>query len=157
MNSAEPLRAAVTETPLGRPAILSPAFIAEGVFVHLSGQGPLVDGAYSPATVEEETALTLDNLETVLAASGSSLANVVRAGVYLADIADFEAMNRVWLERFAEPRPARTPIQAGALPGGIKVEIDCVALLAAEWRDRLRGTARAGTVADFASIRDAAA
>ncbi len=157
MTTPEPLRAAVTATPLGRPGILSPAFIAEGCFVHVSGQGPLADGGYVPGTIQEETRRTLDNLATVLAASGSSLQHVVRCGVYLADIADFDGMNEVWAECFAsDRRPSRTTIQAAALPGGIRVEIDCVAVLAAGWRERLADAPRAD-VLDFAAIRDASA
>jgi len=128
-SETDKMKAAVTVTPAGAPGILSPAVIAEGRFVHLSGQGPLVDGVYTPASFEQEARQTLANLETVLKASGSSLEQVVRCGVFLADLADMDAFNAVWGEVFAEPRPARTTIQAGALPGGIKVEVDCVALL----------------------------
>jgi 2-iminobutanoate/2-iminopropanoate deaminase len=157
MTTPEPLRAAVTVTPLGRPDILSPAFIADGCFVHVSGQGPLADGAYVPGTIQEETRRTLDNVATVLEASGSSLRHVVRCGVYLTDLADFDGMNEVWSDYF-EPdrRPARTTIQAAALPGGIRVEIDCVAVLAGEWRQRLT-SAPSADVLDFAAIRGASA
>lgn len=54
---------------------------------------------------------------------------MVRCGVYLVDIADFDEMNAVYAEAFPTPRPARTTIQVAGLPGGIKVEIDCVAVL----------------------------
>jgi 2-iminobutanoate/2-iminopropanoate deaminase len=53
----------------------------------------------------------------------------VRCGCFLADINDFDAMNGVYAGYFSEPRPARTTVQVAALPGGIKVEIDCVVLL----------------------------
>ena len=53
----------------------------------------------------------------------------MRCGVFLADISDFSAMNDVYATFFADPRPARTTVQVAALPGGIKVEIDCVVAL----------------------------
>ena len=53
----------------------------------------------------------------------------MRCGVFLADIDDFAAMNGVYATYFPEPKPARTTVQVAALPGGIKVEIDCVVLL----------------------------
>ena len=65
----------------------------------------------------------------MLAAAGSSLAHVVRTTVYLADLGHFARMNAVYERRFqGRPRPARSTIQAGALPRGVAVEIDVVAL-----------------------------
>jgi 2-iminobutanoate/2-iminopropanoate deaminase len=107
----------------------SPAVVAEGRFVYVSGQGPLCDDGYTPDTVAAETRLVLENLFRILAAAGAGPADVVRCGVYLADIAGFDEMNAVYAEAFPAPRPARTTIQVAALPGGIKVEIDCVAVL----------------------------
>ncbi len=72
----------------------------------------------------------LENLATVLAQAGASLADVVRCGVYLADLGDFAAMNAVYARTFPDPKPARTTVGA-ALVAGFKVEIDCVAVLPA--------------------------
>ena len=113
-------------TPAGA---YSPGIIAEGRFLYVSGQGPLSDGAYEPATIEEETRLTLENVGRILASAGADYADVVRCGVFLADIKDFAAMNGVYASFFPEPKPARTTVQVAALPGGIKVEIDCVVAL----------------------------
>jgi 2-iminobutanoate/2-iminopropanoate deaminase len=110
-------------TPVGA---YSPGIIAEGRFLYVSGQGPLIDGRYEPAAIEEETRITLENIGRILASAGAGFDDVVRCGVFLADIADFDAMNGVYAPFFNEPRPARTTVQVGALPGGIKVEIDCV-------------------------------
>jgi 2-iminobutanoate/2-iminopropanoate deaminase len=63
----------------------------------------------------------------VLAAAGKTLDDVVRAGVFLADMADFAVMNAVYERRFATPYPARTCVQAAALPLGARVEIEVVA------------------------------
>ncbi|MBS1882255.1 MAG: RidA family protein [Actinobacteria bacterium] len=112
-------------TPAGA---YSPGVIAEGRFVFVSGQASLRDGAVVSGTVEEETRLALANLGAVLADAGAGLEDVVRVGVYLADIEDFAAMNAVYAELMPAPLPARTTIGAD-LPG-IKVEIECVAVLA---------------------------
>jgi 2-iminobutanoate/2-iminopropanoate deaminase len=105
----------------------SPGVIAEGRFVYVSGQGPLRDGEVVSGTIEEETELVLENVASVLAEAGASLADVVRCGVFLADLDDFAAMNEVYGRTFPEPLPARTTV--GAQLPGIKVEIDCVAVL----------------------------
>ena len=104
----------------------SPGIVAEGRFVFVSGQGPLLDGVYVPGTIVEETRLTLDNLLAVLAASGSGPDDVVRCGVWLADLADFAAMNSVYAEVFPDPKPARATVQAELLVG--RIEIDCIAV-----------------------------
>jgi 2-iminobutanoate/2-iminopropanoate deaminase len=66
-------------------------------------------------------------MKAILEAAGSSLDRVVKCNVYLKDINDFAAMNEVYGSMFKPPYPARTTIQAGALPGGISVEIECIA------------------------------
>jgi 2-iminobutanoate/2-iminopropanoate deaminase len=109
--------------------VLAPAVLVEDRFLYVSGHGPLRDGEYTPDSIEAETRLTLANLEATLAAAGSSLEQVVRVGVFLADLDDLGAMNAVYAEVFQPPRPARTTVGVAALPGGIKVEIDCVALV----------------------------
>jgi len=109
----------------------SPAVIGEGRFVHVSGQGAIRDGAYVAGSPGEEIRLAIENLFTILAAAGAGPADVIRCGVYLTDMADFDEMNAVYMELFPEPRPARTTIGVAALPGGIRLEIDCVAVLPA--------------------------
>jgi 2-iminobutanoate/2-iminopropanoate deaminase len=105
----------------------SPGIIAEGRFVYVSGQGPIRDGVVIGESVGEQTKITLDNLAAVLAEAGAGLADVVRCGVFLADMTDFDAMNRVYADVFPRPLPARTTV--GAALAGIRVEIDCVAVL----------------------------
>jgi 2-iminobutanoate/2-iminopropanoate deaminase len=105
----------------------SPGIVAEGRFVYVSGQGPLRDGEQVSGTIEEETEVALSNLASVLGEAGASLSDVVRCGVFLADLDDFAAMNEVYERTFPEPLPARTTV--GALLPGIKIEIDCVAVL----------------------------
>ena len=83
---------------------------------------PLAD---EPVDVQTERAL--DNLAAVLEAAGSSLEDVLKTTVYLADIDDFEAMNEAYASYFEADPPARSAVQAGALPLGMAVEIEAVA------------------------------
>jgi 2-iminobutanoate/2-iminopropanoate deaminase len=103
--------------------------IVEGDFIFLAGQGctnPRT-GKTELGDVRSETKQTFENIRAVLQAAGSSLDAVVKCNVYLRDINDFAAMNEVYATFFSAPFPARTTIQAGALPGGIAVEIECIA------------------------------
>jgi 2-iminobutanoate/2-iminopropanoate deaminase len=109
-------------------APLSAAVVAEGRFAFVSGQVPFRDGQFVDGTIEEQTALTLENLRAVLEQAGATPADVVRVNVYLADIADFQAMNGVYSGFFPDPKPARTTVGV-TMAGPFKVEIDCVALL----------------------------
>jgi 2-iminobutanoate/2-iminopropanoate deaminase len=103
--------------------------IVEGDFIFLAGQGPTnpATGKVEMGDVTSETKQTFANMKAILEAAGSSLDKVVKCNVYLRDIKDFAAMNEVYKTMFQPPYPARTTIQAGALPGGIAVEIECVA------------------------------
>jgi 2-iminobutanoate/2-iminopropanoate deaminase len=110
-------------------APFSAAVVAEGRFAYVSGQGAMVDGAYTPSDIATETAQALANIAGILTGIGSGREHVVRCGVFLADIADIAAMNEVYSAFFAPHKPARTTVQVAALPNGFRVEIDCVALL----------------------------
>lgn len=120
------------------PAAIGPysqAIVVESVaplgLVFTSGQIPL-----DPQTMQvvgddirTQTIQVLSNLRAVLEAAGSSLQRVVRTTVYLADMADFAAMNEVYAEAFHPARPARSTIQAARLPRDVRVEIDAVAII----------------------------
>ena len=103
--------------------------IVEGNFVFVAGQGPInpATGKREMGDVRSETKRIFENIRAILEAAGSSLDHVVKCNVYLRDITDFAAMNEVYQTYFSAPFPARTTIQAGALPGGIAVEIECIA------------------------------
>ncbi len=107
----------------------SPGIIAEGRFVYVAGQVPTRDGVVVGETAAEQTIVALENMAAVLGAAGASLADVVRCGVYLNDMADFAEMNEAYAARFPAPLPARTTVGVSLL--GFKVEIDCVAVLPA--------------------------
>jgi reactive intermediate/imine deaminase len=99
--------------------------IRSGGFLFLAGQGPFRhDGSKVEGSFEEEARQTLSNLEAVAQAAGASLADAVRVGVYLRDMSNFPAMNRVYAEFFRDPMPARTTIQSD-LPG-FEIEVDAV-------------------------------
>ncbi len=77
--------------------------------------------------IQHETRVTLTNIQRILEGSGSSLADVVKVNVYLADERDFAQMNEVYIEFFGKDRPARTTIGCKFANTTMKVEIDCIA------------------------------
>jgi 2-iminobutanoate/2-iminopropanoate deaminase len=98
--------------------------------VFVSGQGATdpATGQLAGPDVATQTAQCLANVESILEAAGSSLQHVLRCGVFLVDMAEFPQMNEVYSRVFGDHRPARTTIQAAALPGkGLRVEIDAIA------------------------------
>lgn len=105
----------------------SPA-VRAGDFIFVSGQVPVdpTTNQLVPGDVKTETRQVLSNIRRVLEGAGSSLADVVRCGVFLANGADFAAMNEVYAEFFGEQKPARTTVVTG-FAADIKVEIDCIA------------------------------
>lgn len=103
--------------------------VKAGSWVFVSGQIPLGrDGNLAGTTIEEQTRVVLENLGTILRAAGSSLDRVVKTTVYLADLADFAAMNQVYGSYFPEASPARATVQVAGLPRGVRVEIDAIAM-----------------------------
>lgn len=108
----------------------SQGIIANG-FVFTAGQIPLVPGTkqFVEGGIKEQTRQSLTNIKGVLEAAGTSMGNVVKTTVFLADIADFAEFNSVYSEFFPDNPPARSTVQAGGLPAGALVEIEAVALL----------------------------
>lgn len=106
--------------------------IKAGGFVFASGQIPIdpETGAFVPGGVGEQTEQVLKNLSAVLEAAGSSLAQVVKTTVFLADMSEFSAMNEVYGKFFTSAPPARATVAAAGLPRDARVEIEAVALLA---------------------------
>ncbi|MGH9400802.1 MAG: RidA family protein, partial [Terriglobia bacterium] len=121
------MRKVVRSADIPKPrGVYSPAIVADG-FVFVSGQG-----AVNPKTnelelgdIRSEARQTLRNIQAILEAAGSSLRDVVRLGVFLADMKDFEVMNEVFREFFPEDPPARSTV--GAQLPKIKIEIDAIA------------------------------
>jgi len=77
--------------------------------------------------IAEQTRVTLDNVAKVLEAAGTSLQHVVKVGVFLRDMKDFDAFNRVFRDYFKGVQPARTTVEASAPRAGVNVEIDAIA------------------------------
>jgi len=100
--------------------------------IFVSGQGGTdpTTGRLAGPDVETQTMQCLKNVQAILEAAGSGLKHVLRCGVFLIDMRDFQQMNAVYAQMFGEHRPARTTVQAAGLPGdGLRVEIDAVAYL----------------------------
>lgn len=100
-----------------------------GNIVFVSGQIPVNPATGTMAeTIEEQTEQSLNNVKNILAAAGLTMANVIKTSVFLADLSDFAAMNKVYESFFAAPFPARSCVQVAAIPKGAKVEIECIAV-----------------------------
>ena len=116
----------------GAPAALGPysQAVRAGHMLFVSGQLPLdpVTGQLTPGGAGPQTDRVLQNARAILAAAGASLADVARTTVYLADLAEFGAMNEAYGRYFGAPAPARATVQAAALPLGARVEIDLIAV-----------------------------
>lgn len=93
-------------------------------WVAISGQVGQVDRVVVPGGIEAETTQALHNLAAELSRHGLTLADVVKATVFLTSMDDYDAMNAVWANHFAEPRPARSAVQVVALPLGAHVEVE---------------------------------
>jgi 2-iminobutanoate/2-iminopropanoate deaminase len=125
----EHLRNAIVTEKAPKPLGPYSQAVVDGELIFVAGQGCTnpQTGKLELGDVRSETKRTFENMRAILEAAGSSLDDVLKCNVYLRDIDDFAAMNDVYKTFFSAPFPARTTIQAGALPGGIAVEIECIA------------------------------
>ncbi len=107
----------------------SQAIIA-GDFVFTAGQIALVpaSGEVVATDIVGQTEQVLRNLAAILEAAGSRMSKVVKTTVYLADMAEFSAMNEVYARHFGDHKPARSTVQAAGLPKNVRVEIDAIAV-----------------------------
>jgi 2-iminobutanoate/2-iminopropanoate deaminase len=105
--------------------------IRAGNLLFCSGQIPIdpATGEFVSGGVAEQTEQVLRNLSAVLSSGKSSLSQVVKTTVFLADMDDFTAMNEVYGRFFGENPPARATVQAARLPRDARVEIDAVAIV----------------------------
>lgn len=102
-----------------------------GSLVFTAGQIPFTSEGESKAdaSIAAQTELALDNVTAVLSEAGAELTDVLKTTVFLADIEDFEEMNETYATYFEEEPPARSAVQAGALPKGVGVEIEAIAVV----------------------------
>ena len=100
-----------------------------GDLIFTSGQIPLDPATQALVTgdVREQTERVMENLGAVLQAAGAGFEHVVKATIFLADLADFATVNEVYGKRFPTNPPARSTVQVAALPKGARVEIDLIA------------------------------
>jgi 2-iminobutanoate/2-iminopropanoate deaminase len=117
----------------GAPRPLGPYSqgLASGKRIYVSGQGPRIPGGPTPEGIEAQTRQVLTNIKNILEAGGGTMDQVVKSTVHLADLADFEVFNKVYMSFFNPPYPVRTTV-GSALLGGILVEIDVIAEIPAD-------------------------
>ncbi len=115
------------------PAALGPysQALKAGGFVWCSGQIPIdpATNTIVATTIEDQTRQAIGNLRAVLEAAGTDLSHVVKTTVFIKDMNDFAALNKVYAELFGETKPARSCVEVARLPKDVKVEIECVAAL----------------------------
>ena len=113
------------------PAAIGPysQAIAANGFLFISGQLPIdpATGNFAEGGIRELTRQSLENVKSILAEAGLTLADVVKTTVFLADMSDFAAMNEVYAEYFTAPAPARSAVAVKTLPKGGLVEIEVIA------------------------------
>lgn len=117
------------------PAAIGPysqgVVVSGGRTLYSSGQialDPASGGLVGDGDVAAQTRQVLDNLAAVLEAAGMTFSDVVKAGIFLADMGDFATVNGLYAERFSEAPPARSTVQVARLPKDVLVEIDVVAV-----------------------------
>jgi 2-iminobutanoate/2-iminopropanoate deaminase len=127
----------------GRPAglakrAINPPGTAEGLpfsngilvgnTLYVAGQAGLDKGKSRPGGIGPETQAALENIKKIVGSAGLRMEDVVSVNVYLADMADFGEMNKVYKTFFPEPRPTRATVQVAALVGNARVEISAIAV-----------------------------
>lgn len=119
----------ILETP-SAPAAIGPYNVAveAGGLVFFSGQVALVpDGGRAPDDIESQTHQVMGNIRAVLSDVGLGFGDVVKTTIFLADIDDYPVVNEIYAGYVGGDPPARSAVQAGALPGGFLIEIEVVA------------------------------
>ena len=104
--------------------------IEAGGMVFASGQVPIdhATDQFVSGGIKEQTRQSLTNARSILQQAGTDLSHVVKTTVFLADMADFAAMNEVYAEFFSQPYPARSAVAVKQLPKGALVEVECIAV-----------------------------
>jgi reactive intermediate/imine deaminase len=105
--------------------------VRAGNLLFLSGQIGLLPGTMElvPGGIQAETRQTLQNIKATLEKYGSSMSAVIKCTVFLADIAEWAAMNEIYVEFFPDSPPARSALGTSGLALGARTEIECIAAL----------------------------
>lgn len=123
------MRKAITGPDIPTAGPYSPAVRAGG-FLFISGQIPVDrEGKLVPGGIEDQARRAMENLKRVLEAAGAGLKDLVKVTIYLVDMGDFPAVNRVYGSYFDLEPPARACVAVKALPRGARVEIEAIAYL----------------------------
>ena len=112
------------------PAAIGPysQAIQWGDVVFISGQVAFIPatGELNNNTFEDEVNQVIDNLDAICKEAGGSLDNILKLSIFLTDLANFDAVNNLMKERFSEPFPARSTIEASRLPKDVNIEMDAI-------------------------------
>ena len=112
------------------PAAIGPYSqgVVSGNLLFTSGQLPIdpATGKIPEGSIEDKAHIVFKNLEAIAKEAGTTLDNAVKTTVFLADIANFQAVNSVYAQYFKEPYPARSAFQVAALPLGADVEVEAI-------------------------------
>jgi 2-iminobutanoate/2-iminopropanoate deaminase len=124
----------MTRTPVHTSEAALPAgpysqAVRAGDLLFVAGQLPLNPGGalVGDGDIKVQTRQVLDNIAAILREAGASLNDVVKTTVFLTNLDDFSGMNEVYASAFAPPYPARSTVEIGRLPGGMLIEIECIA------------------------------
>ena len=112
------------------PAAIGPYSqgVISGSLLFTSGQLPIdpATGKIPEGSIADKAHIVFKNIAAIAAAAGTTLDNAVKTTVFLADIADFQAVNHVYAQYFKEPYPARSAFQVAALPLGAEIEVEAI-------------------------------
>lgn len=115
------------------PAAIGPYSqgVKAGGFVFFSGQIPIDPGTgeVCSGNITDQAELVMSNIAALLEAAGAGFDNIIKTTIFLVDLADFAAVNTVYGSRFSKDQPARSTVEVSALPKGVKIEIEVVAVV----------------------------
>ncbi|KAL1598116.1 hypothetical protein SLS59_007126 [Nothophoma quercina] len=132
-SSAKPVPKSIEQpvvTYLGTqgPILSSGAWTSKGI-VYTSGTVPTFNGSIIAGGIEEQTAQVIKNIGAILEEAGTSWDYVIKTTVFLANMSDYTAMNEVYGAILPSPKPARTAVEVGKLPGNFLIEIEAIAAI----------------------------
>lgn len=127
-------RRAINETKGSTRPPYSDGIVAANTLYVAGLQGADHRGKFPPGGVVPQTRAARENIERVVKAAGFQMKDVVSVDVYLVDIHDFAAMNRIYMSFFPDPKPTRTTVQVAALSNGALIEISAIAVKPARER-----------------------
>ncbi|KNG50949.1 translation initiation inhibitor [Stemphylium lycopersici] len=110
------------------PILSSGAWTSKGI-VYTSGTVPSLNGSIVAGGIEAQTAQVIKNIAAVLEEAGTSWDYVMKTTVFLANMSDYSAMNEVYAAMLPTPKPARTAVEVGKLPGDFLIEVEAIAAI----------------------------